>query len=85
MILAKFLRLHHGWSLDAASKRAGIGLSELCLIERKTFVPTDTALNKLADAYGVTPAASLVKEVTLRDLHILNTQVIDVAAGVSRG
>jgi transcriptional regulator with XRE-family HTH domain len=85
VILAKFLRLHHGWSLDAASKRAGISLSELCLIERKRFLPTDAALNKLADAYGVTPAASLLKEVTLQDLHILNTQVIDVAAGVSRG
>ena len=81
MILAKFLRLHHGWSLDAASKRVGIGLSELCLIERKRLVPTDAALLKLADAYGVTPPTSLLKDVTLQDLHILNTQLVDVVEG----
>lgn len=79
MILAKFLRLHHGWNLDSASKRAGVTLSELCLIERKRFIPTDATLQKLADAYGVTPASSLLKEVTLQDLHILNTRVTDIA------
>jgi transcriptional regulator with XRE-family HTH domain len=78
VILAKFLRLHHGWNLDTASKRAGITTSELCLIERKRFVPTEVSLQKLADAYGVTPAGSLLKEVALQDLHILNTQVADV-------
>jgi transcriptional regulator with XRE-family HTH domain len=78
VILAKFLRLHHGWNLDTASKRAGVTLSELCLIERRRLVPTEASLQKLADAYGVTPASSLLKEVALQDLHILNTQVADV-------
>ena len=78
MILAKFLRLHHGWTLDAASKRAGVTLSELFLIERKRFVPTDATLQKVADAFGVTPPAALLKDVTLQDLHLLNTTVTDV-------
>lgn len=84
MILAKFLRLHHGWNLDTASKRAGVTLSELCLIERKRFVPTEASLQELADAYGVAPASSLLKEVALQDLHILNTQVADVTEEVQQ-
>jgi hypothetical protein len=39
-------------------------------------------LQRLADAFGVTPASSLLKEVALQDLHILNTRVVDVAEPV---
>jgi transcriptional regulator with XRE-family HTH domain len=77
VILAKFLRLHHGWSLETAAKQADVTVSTLCLIERKRFVPTEAMLQKLADAFGVTPASSILKEVTLQDLHMANTQVVE--------
>jgi transcriptional regulator with XRE-family HTH domain len=77
VILAKFLRLHHGWSLESAAKQAEVTVSTLCLIERKRFVPTEPMLQKLAAAFGVTPPSSLLREVTLQDLRIADTLVAE--------
>jgi transcriptional regulator with XRE-family HTH domain len=78
MILAKFLRLHHGWQLRTAAQRTGVTESTLCLIERGRFVPTDAMLQRIADAFGVAPPSALLRDVTPHDFRLDGASIADI-------
>jgi transcriptional regulator with XRE-family HTH domain len=82
VILAKFLRLHHGWDLKTAAKQTGVTDSTLCLIEKQRFVPTPAMLQRLADAFGVSPPDALLRDVTPEHLHIEGALVAGLQEGV---